>query len=230
MSLNAEMIIESCKGEGLNRVPKCSLVGDYIPPMIVPSQRLKKQFLSPMIYLVKNVEEALHPKLQEHCMQHPIFVISGLTTTLNINLDLFSSKTLAEVDPDLSIEIREQIKSTSDENWDLTQNKKVWKCLSIDSQRMTINEYRKYQAETLLKYYQSSGVLVSHNPDRIRPHKKTVKFATNVDLSNVQKWKPQLDELAKLPPFLRVECADNMLSHVGHNILGMNTVQSYMKV
>lgn len=29
---------------------------------------------------------------------------------------------------------------------------------------------------------------------------------------------------------MRVESSNNMLSHVGHTILGMNTVQLYMKV
>lgn len=48
--------------------------------------------------------------------------------------------------------------------------------------------------------------------------------------SYVFRWKPQLQELLKLPAFMRVESSNNMLSHVGHTILGMNTVQLYMKV
>lgn len=46
----------------------------------------------------------------------------------------------------------------------------------------------------------------------------------------VRRWKPQLQELQKLPAFMRVASSGNMLSHVGHTILGMNTVQLYMKV
>lgn len=61
-------------------------------------------------------------------------------------------------------------------------------------------------------------------------HFKTIKFGTNVDLSDHRKWKAQLQELTKLPVFTRVVSAGNMLSHVGHVILGMNTVQLYMKV
>ena len=34
----------------------------------------------------------------------------------------------------------------------------------------------------------------------------------------------------KLPCWLKVVSAGNMLSHVGHQILGMNTIQLYMKV
>ncbi|XP_035825836.1 lysine-specific demethylase 6A, partial [Aplysia californica] len=59
---------------------------------------------------------------------------------------------------------------------------------------------------------------------------KTIKFGTNVDLSDENKWRPQLHELTKLPSFCRVVSGNNMLSHVGHTILGMNTVQLYMKV
>ena len=59
---------------------------------------------------------------------------------------------------------------------------------------------------------------------------KILKFGTNIDLSDEKKWKPQLQELTKLPAFTRVVSACNMLSHVGHVILGMNTVQLYMKV
>lgn len=59
---------------------------------------------------------------------------------------------------------------------------------------------------------------------------KALKFGTNVDLSDERKWKDQLQELQKLPAFSRVVSAGNMLTHVGHVILGMNTVQLYMKV
>jgi len=59
---------------------------------------------------------------------------------------------------------------------------------------------------------------------------KMLRFGTNVDLSDERKWKTQLQELQKLPAFARVISASNMLSHVGHVILGMNTVQLYMKV
>ena len=57
-----------------------------------------------------------------------------------------------------------------------------------------------------------------------------LRFGTNVDLSDERKWRSQLQELMKLPAFARVVSAGNMLSHVGHVILGMNTVQLYMKV
>lgn len=51
-----------------------------------------------------------------------------------------------------------------------------------------------------------------------------------LDLLIYCRWKLQLHELTKLPAFVRVVSAGNLLSHVGHTILGMNTVQLYMKV
>ena len=33
-----------------------------------------------------------------------------------------------------------------------------------------------------------------------------------------------------MPPFCRVKSSVNMLSYTGHKILGMNTIQLYMKV
>ncbi|CAF5142216.1 unnamed protein product, partial [Rotaria magnacalcarata] len=59
---------------------------------------------------------------------------------------------------------------------------------------------------------------------------RTIKFGTNVDLSDEKKWSVQLAELNKLPLFLRVQSTGNILSHIGHTILGMNSVQLYMKV
>lgn len=57
-----------------------------------------------------------------------------------------------------------------------------------------------------------------------------LRFATNIELSDESKWRPQLQELQKLPPFAKIVSAANMLSHMGQNILGMNTVHMSMKV
>lgn len=59
---------------------------------------------------------------------------------------------------------------------------------------------------------------------------KMLKFGTNVDLSDERKWRIQLQELIKLPPYLRLVSGCNMLTHLGHTVYGMNTVQLYMKV
>ncbi|CAF0792717.1 unnamed protein product, partial [Didymodactylos carnosus] len=68
------------------------------------------------------------------------------------------------------------------------------------------------------------------DPQQYKRALRTIKFGTNVDLSDERKWSLQLQELAKLPLFMRVVSAGNILSHVGYTILGMNSVQLYMKV
>ena len=74
--------------------------------------------------------------------------------------------------------------------------------------------------------FQNSSKSTANNAKKF----KMIKFCTNVDLSDEKKWRVQLQELAKLPPFMRLISACNMLSHVGNKIFGMNTLQLYMKV
>ncbi|XP_018305572.1 histone demethylase UTY [Mycetomoellerius zeteki] len=240
--MDASTILKACKDAGMNEVPKCSLVNDCLP-LDPPKQQLTKAELSPQIkrYHINDMEEAYHSKLQEFCLTHPIVMIHGLTEALKINLTSFSTGTLVETNPSKRVEIREQVKYASEENWDRNQKKKIWKYFNHMSS-MTIREYANYQAQTILDDYKENtygNVSTSDKLDQISKDKvkqksfktETVKFATNVDLSNANKWKLQLNELTKLPPFLRVVNWDNnMLTHVGHNILGMNTIQLYMKV
>ena len=79
----------------------------------------------------------------------------------------------------------------------------------------------------ILCYFQ-----IEQNLDPVsgKPSRRTIKFGTNCDLSDERKWRLQIQELMKLPSWLRVVSAGNMLSHIGHQILGMNTIQLYLKV
>lgn len=258
IEMDARTVIEACKGQGLKGVPNCSILSDRSPPPAPPdppSQRLTKEQLlppTPSVYL-ENKKDAFSPHLQEFCLKHPIAVIRGLAAALKLDLGLFSTKTLVEANPDHGIEVRTQMQQTSEENWDPTLNKKVWNCISHRS-HTTIAKYAQYQAssfqESLREEKVQGGVHASNLSDSDskdstgqtvrrkkntfglagRPGTKMLRFGTNVDLSDERKWKPQLHELMKLPAFARVVSAGNMLSHVGHVILGMNTVQLYMKV
>ncbi|XP_011700294.1 PREDICTED: histone demethylase UTY-like isoform X2 [Wasmannia auropunctata] len=258
IEMDARTVIEACKGQGLKGVPNCSILSDRSPPPAPPdppSQRLTKEQLlppTPSVYL-ENKKDAFSPQLQEFCLKHPIAVIRGLAAALKLDLGLFSTKTLVEANPDHGIEVRTQMQQTSEENWDPTLNKKVWNCISHRS-HTTIAKYAQYQAssfqESLREEKVQGGVHASNLSDSDskdstgqtvrrkkntfglagRPGTKMLRFGTNVDLSDERKWKPQLHELMKLPAFARVISAGNMLSHVGHVILGMNTVQLYMKV
>ena len=55
---------------------------------------------------------------------------------------------------------------------------------------------------------------------------KTSKFGTNVDLSDDRKWKTQLQELGKLPPFAKVRARTTLTALVR----GVRTCNSYWSV
>ncbi|KYQ53999.1 Lysine-specific demethylase 6B [Trachymyrmex zeteki] len=233
--MDASTILETYKDKGLNEVPKCSLVNNCSLPYPC-SELLTKEQLSPLIhrYYINSKEQAVHSKLKEICMMYPIVVIHGLTTALEIDLDVFSTESLLKTNPNMPIDVLKQIKYSSDENWDTQQKKKVWECFSHKSSS-TIKNYAQYQAQTFLDDNDETvhdNISTFSSPGQVTKdkEKRTVKFATNVDLSVVEMWRPQLYELTKLPPFLKVECCDNMLTYVGYDILGMNTIQVYMKV
>ncbi|XP_076164957.1 utx histone demethylase isoform X3 [Ptiloglossa arizonensis] len=258
IDMDSKNVVEACKGQGLKGVPNCSILSDRSPPPAPPdppTQRLTKEQLlppTPSVYL-ENKKEAFSPQLQEFCLKHPIAVIRGLAAALKLDLGLFSTKTLVEANPDHGIEVRTQMQQTSDENWDPVMGRKVWGCISHRS-HTTIAKYAQYQASSFQESLKeerekAQGIHTSNLSDSDskdstgavrrkknafglagRPGSKMLRFGTNVDLSDERKWKPQLQELMKLPAFARVVSAGNMLSHVGHVILGMNTVQLYMKV
>lgn len=224
-----------------------------------PSQRLTKEQLLPPTpsTFLENKKEVFSPGLQEFCLKHPIAVVRGLAAALKLDLGLFSTKTLVEANPDHTIEVRTQLQQSSDENWDPVLARKVWGCISHRS-HTTIAKYAQYQASSFQESLKeerektqgihtsttanlsdsdskdSTGINVKRKRNIYglpgRSGSKMLRFGTNVDLSDERKWKAQLQELMKLPAFARVVSASNMLSHVGHVILGMNTVQLYMKV
>ncbi|XP_076348356.1 lysine-specific demethylase 6A-like isoform X2 [Tachypleus tridentatus] len=215
------------------------------PPEAPPIKHPKEELLppTPSVFL-ENRKDAFSPKLYDFCLNHPISVIRNIATVLNLDLGLFSTKTLVEANPDHSIEVRSQLMQSSDENWDQERTKQVWRCESQRS-HTTIARYAQYQASSFQESLKEEQEKLHKDSDNdslasisyIRGKKgkktstfKTIKFGTNVDLSDERKWRTQLQELTKLPSFARVATSGNMLSHVGHTILGMNTVQLYMKV
>nr|CAD7394437.1 unnamed protein product [Timema cristinae] len=135
IDMDAKMVLDSCKGHGINGVSNCSILSDRAPPPQppeAPQQRLTREQLlppTPSVYL-ENKKDAFSPQLQEFCLKHPIAVVRGLAAALKLDLGLFSTKTLVEANPDHSVEVRTQMQQTSDENWDPQQGRKVWACIS----------------------------------------------------------------------------------------------------
>ncbi|KAH8400492.1 hypothetical protein KR222_001761, partial [Zaprionus bogoriensis] len=256
IQMDSKQLLAAVKQLSFNEPPISSrLIPSNDPPPSPPDcppQRLSQEQLlppTPSVHL-ENKKNAFSPQLQEFCLKHPIAVVRGLAGALKLDLGLFSTKTLVEANPDHSVEVRTQVNQSPDENWDVSQAKRVWACISHRS-HTTIAKYAQYQASSFQDSLKDEGdkgstasqVLsdsdskdsVSNSNINLKRKKqknsnKMLRFGTNVDLSDERKWKPQLCELQKLPAFARVISAANMLSHVGHVILGMNTVQLYMKV
>ncbi|CAB3368703.1 Hypothetical predicted protein [Cloeon dipterum] len=253
ITFSAEDILENIRASVKRSGGFSSLLNDKVAPPCPPDPpthrhtREQLQPPTPSVYL-EHKKDAFSPQLQEYCLKHPIAVVRGIASALKMDLGLFSTKTLVEANPDHTIEVRMQIQQTSDENWDQQLNSKGWGCASHRS-HSTIAKYAQYQASSFQESLReerekaaglhSSTLSDSDSKDSTgnprKKHKKSgghkmLRFGTNVDLSDERKWRPQLQELMKLPAFARVVSAGNMLSHVGHVILGMNTVQLYMKV
>lgn len=118
-------------------------------PPDCPPQRLSREQLlppTPSVHL-ENKKNAFSPQLQEFCLKHPIAVVRGLAGALKLDLGLFSTKTLVEANPDHSVEVRTQVNQSPDENWDVSQAKRVWACISHRS-HTTIAKYAQYQASS----------------------------------------------------------------------------------
>ncbi|XP_055756741.1 lysine-specific demethylase 6B [Salvelinus fontinalis] len=191
--------------------------------------------------------------------KNPVTVIRGLAGSLRLNLGLFSTKSLVDANSEHAVEVRTQVQQPADENWDPSGTGQTWPCESSRS-HTTIAKYAQYQASSFQESLQeekgsdeeddnedeedkekkskeTSSETSNKDPTskeatstELKPVGKIIKFGTNIDLSDPKRWKAQLQELQKLPAFMRVASSGNMLSHVGHTILGMNTVQLYMKV
>uniref|UniRef100_A0A8C2QA29 [histone H3]-trimethyl-L-lysine(27) demethylase n=1 Tax=Cyprinus carpio TaxID=7962 RepID=A0A8C2QA29_CYPCA len=234
---------------GKNGLSSSSILLNKCPPPRLPpppSPPLAKDKLNPptpSIYL-ENKRDAFFPPLHQFCTNpsNPVTVIRGLAGALKLDLGLFSTKTLVEANPEHLVEVRTQLCQPADENWDASGQRKQWRCESSRSYT-TIAKYAQYQAasfqESLREENEKKGQKELSDSEMTssetvsRRHKgpfKQVKFGTNIDVSDEKKWKLQLQELSKLPAFARVVSAGNLLSHVGHSILGMNTVQLFMKV
>uniref|UniRef100_A0A5F8GRH2 [histone H3]-trimethyl-L-lysine(27) demethylase n=1 Tax=Monodelphis domestica TaxID=13616 RepID=A0A5F8GRH2_MONDO len=243
-------VLKACRNLGKNGLSNSSILLDKCPPPRPPPSPyppLPKDKLNPptpSIYL-ENKRDAFFPPLHQFCTNpnNPVTVIRGLAGALKLDLGLFSTKTLVEANNEHVVEVRTQLLQPSDENWDPTGTKKIWRCESNRS-HTTIAKYAQYQASSFQESLREENEKKSHHKDhsdsestssdnsgrRRKGPFKTIKFGTNIDLSDDKKWKLQLHELTKLPAFVRVVSAGNLLSHVGHTILGMNTVQLYMKV
>ncbi|XP_048885473.1 lysine-specific demethylase 6B isoform X3 [Brienomyrus brachyistius] len=251
----AAEVVRACKGARIKgKFRESYLLPAFsvkpVPPMNHPIPREKLNPPTPSIYL-ESKRDAFSPVLLQFCTdsKNPITVIRGLAGSLRLSLGLFSTKSLVEANADHAVEVRTQVQQPADENWDPSGSAQTWPCESSRS-HTTIAKYAQYQASSFQESLQEEKGSEEEDDEEEEEEKKTsvpeplfagpsseqkpvgkiIKFGTNIDLSDPKRWKPQLQELLKLPAFMRVSSSGNMLSHVGHTILGMNSVQLYMKV
>lgn len=223
-----------------------------------PAKKLAKEklLLNTPIIIVDARKDAGAAELQQHCYAAQAVLIRNLTTALRLDLGLFSTKTLVATAPNDEVEVRTQMRMPVEANLNAF-GEPVW---HFDSTRAytTISKYAHYQAQTfhhLLREEQErlkAGKTTAKEEKPVEPDAPTwgrppkvrltdpehssastnpyIKFGTNIDLSDEKKWGPQLDELKKLPGFLRLASPANLLTHLGHTVYGMNTLQLYMKV
>lgn len=86
-------------------------------------------------------------------------VLLILQRFFSTDLGLFSTKTLVEANPDHSVEVRTQVHQSPDENWDNTQGKRVWACISHRS-HTTIAKYANYQASSFQESLKVRSILL----------------------------------------------------------------------
>ena len=238
IKMTAEEIAEVCsKSVPKNGRISTSILSDDTPPPMppdTPSVKLSKEQLlppTPSVYL-DNKKDAFSPQLQEFCLQHPITVVRGIAAALKLDLGLFSTKQLIEAQADHPVQLKIQYKQGSDENWDPVTQTQVWRCYSSPSST-TLAGYGKYQVASFQEAFLIEDGKRPDDDMAGRKKKKnipTIKNGHFVDLSLEHKFRPQLQELMKLPHWTRVVSAGNMLSHMGYHLLGMNTVKMSMKV
>uniref|UniRef100_A0AAQ6IQD3 [histone H3]-trimethyl-L-lysine(27) demethylase n=1 Tax=Anabas testudineus TaxID=64144 RepID=A0AAQ6IQD3_ANATE len=238
----ASEIIRSCKAARVKGKFKESflLPAFSVKPIMTSEEPIPREKLNPptpSIYL-ESKRDAFSPVLLQFCTdpKNPVTVIRGLAGSLRLNLGLFSTKSLVEANADQAVEVRTQVQQPADENWDPSGTGQTWPCESSRS-HTTIAKYAQYQASSFQESLQEEKGSEDEDDEDDEKEKKPsisfgkiIKFGTNIDLSDPKRWKAQLQELQKLPAFMRVSSSGNMLSHVGHTILGMNSVQLYMKV
>uniref|UniRef100_A0A0N4ZK20 JmjC domain-containing protein n=1 Tax=Parastrongyloides trichosuri TaxID=131310 RepID=A0A0N4ZK20_PARTI len=114
-----------------------------------PNEDLTSSQLTPATPLlqVETTREAHSIELQNFCYNaSPITCIRGLTSTLKIDLGLFSTKTLLETVPNHDVEVRTQYLFPPDVNTNHA-GEKSWEYYSKKS-FTKVTQYAKYQAES----------------------------------------------------------------------------------
>lgn len=200
------------------------------PVFVLNEPVTNKDLLFPKtpIINITSAKDALSDNLFKLCNDpaRPAVIIRGICHVLNLDLSLFTTKTLVEKSPRHICEVRKQIAQVPEINRDPSTKIIQWHTEST-KHLSTVEKYAKYQTTSYVatkdrkRKYEYDEHVIEMN--------KMIKFGTNVDLSS-DLWDKHISEINKLPYWLRLDDEHNPLSQVGYKIYGMNTVQLYMKV
>uniref|UniRef100_A0A6G1SAB5 Lysine-specific demethylase 6A n=1 Tax=Aceria tosichella TaxID=561515 RepID=A0A6G1SAB5_9ACAR len=279
-SVSGEQVLEACKNsKKLKKIDINLLSDDIRPPSFarhpmyppLPSHMLLPA--PPSIFL-DSKKELTSKRLQDICQSNPISIVRNIASVLKLDLGLFSTKTLAENNPEQKVDVVSHLYNHNTDGSHKTEgaSKYVWACERHLSSS-TISRYAIYQVasfkqslqderdaksktssttkesetdsnESAAFRKQNEGPVkqldapsaISKSGPTIKKFKKEeskikfVKSAYMIDLSDDKKWRAQLNELNKLPHFMKCVSASNMLTHIGLAVPGLNTIAMSMHV
>lgn len=185
-------------------------------------QRPDNLFPKVPVIVCNTAEEFYSQDLRDFCMhpKNPVSIIRGGCKAAGINLEYFTTRSMVKRSPNAPIEIRKQTVQSPEFN--VNNGKVIWLC-SSPREWKPLRTYALYQS----RMFREKN---AHDNPNIITYGEDLDFGTNLDLSDEKLWKAELQELEKLPYWLRYKHKKNLLSYVGQPVLGVNTVQAYIKV
>lgn len=285
--MSAEQVLLACKNSTKLKKIDINLLSDdikppspYPKPPTYPPLSTSKLFPVPPNVFLDSKKELTTKHIQEICQSNPISIVRNIASVLKLDLGLFSTKTLVEINPDQQIDIVSHLYMNNEEGTKMEsdQTNSPWACERHLSSS-TISRYASYQVASFRQSLQderdsksknqvstkesetdsnesaafkknqdgggpssfksaeahgstskSSGSASKRMKKEDEPRIKFVKSANMIDLSDDKKWRSQLNELNKLPHFMKCVSASNMLTHIGLAVPGLNTISMSMHV
>uniref|UniRef100_A0A8R1HHI2 JmjC domain-containing protein n=1 Tax=Caenorhabditis japonica TaxID=281687 RepID=A0A8R1HHI2_CAEJA len=207
----------------------------------------KNRLQAPVITL-NNKEELESNDLKRILNSASITVVKNVCKAADIDTDIFQLDALVEMVPDLMMDCLYQNPQSADGNYN-TEGTEQWKTSSWrykkelswfqaymkkrfakceDSFAKMLNscDYEKTEKMIMEEMLKEQGEILEAELDEDMPWSI---FGTNIDMQDREAFAIQHANLDKLPEWLRPEFDGNLLNLIGEDVLGINTVQIYVK-
>lgn len=203
------------------------------------------------VFYPKSREDLMSPEFEKLLNKSNMVLIKDFGKTLGLDHSLYTIDKIAEAKPDMEINNIIQVPQSADDNFN-PKGDRVWECFGTSSKQTDVKttEYATYledqkkfgayafEALALCKMKDQTAV-VKQLLDRGIEHYEIacdgfdknmfgIRFATNIDLYD-DAFQAQLEELKKLPLVLQPFTDRDLLDHCDTDVLGINTVQMYVK-